>query len=117
MRVLVCGDRNWVDKEAIRRELSTITNLEVVIEGEASGADSLAREVAEEMGVPVEKYPAEWGKYGKAAGPIRNTQMLDEGNPDLVLAFHNNIAESKGTKNMVKQSTSRGIKTKVVNRQ
>ncbi|KKN01348.1 hypothetical protein LCGC14_1128740 [marine sediment metagenome] len=52
--------------------------------------------------------------YGKAAGPIRNKQMLDEGQPHLVLAFHDNIEESTGTKDMVKQAAKRGIETLVI---
>ena len=43
-------------------------------------------------------------KYGKGAGSIRNCQMLNEGNPDLILAFHPDINSSKGTKNMVSQA-------------
>jgi hypothetical protein len=71
------------------------------IEGEAKGADSLARDVALELGFKVLSFPADWDKYHRAAGPIRNRQMLTEGKPDLVLAFHQDLTRSKGTKNMV----------------
>ncbi len=74
-----------------------------MIESEAWGADTCARIAAEELNITVEKYPAEWNKYGQSAGSIRNKQMLTEGNPDLVLAFHANIESSKGTKNMIEQ--------------
>ena len=52
----------------------------------------------------VNPFPAQWSKYGRAAGPLRNTQMLSEGNPDIVLAFHDNIKRSRGTRNMIVQS-------------
>jgi hypothetical protein len=58
----------------------------------------------------VYSFPADWETYGKAAGPIRNTQMLTEGNPDMVAAFHNDISKSKGTKNMIVQAKKAGIK-------
>lgn len=109
MRALVCGDRNWVDLLLIRQTLVKFHPV-VVIEGEARGADKLGRKVAEGLGIPVLPFPANWKLYGKRAGMIRNTQMLDEGKPDIVLAFHNDIANSKGTSNMIMQATNRGIK-------
>ncbi len=115
MRVLVCGDRHWVDKNAIVAALARLDKVDIVIEGEARGADTLAREVAEEFNIPVLAFPADWNKYGRAAGPIRNRQMLDEGKPDLVIAFHSNIVESRGTKNMLEQARSRGIHTRLCN--
>jgi hypothetical protein len=116
MRVLICGDRNWRNFHCIAYTLSyfaTKHNVEVVIEGEAKGADTLGRVAAERFGIPVLKFPALWDKHGKAAGPIRNRQMLTEGKPTLVLAFHNDIANSKGTKDMVKAAMKAGIDTRV----
>src|SRR5438034_11139383 len=101
MRVLVCGGRDWTDGEAILRELERIhqeTPITAVIEGEAPGADRLARQAADELGIPVVPFPADWKRYGRRAGPARNQQMVNEGQPDLVLAFHANAAPSKGTK-------------------
>ena len=117
MRVLVCGDRNWSNKNKIREILSHLIStdsLEVVIEGGARGADRLAGEVAKELKIPVEEYPANWARFGRAAGPIRNKQMLDEGEPDLILAFHSNIETSKGTRNMVEQSKALGLKVRII---
>jgi hypothetical protein len=54
-------------------------------------------------------FPAEWKKYGNAAGPIRNARMLNEGVPDVVIAFHENIHKSKGTKNMMDQACLHGV--------
>ena len=111
MRVLVTGSRYWTNKDRIRRVLSAFKDVECIIEGEARGADTLAREVAEELGIPVDPYPADWDRFHKAAGPIRNRQMVNEGKPDIVVAFHNNILGSKGTKDMVTFAWSKHIPT------
>ena len=111
IKVLVCGDRNWTNVDLIRRWLIRLkdSGYTIVIEGEAHGADTIARNLAEEMNLEVLRFPANWKKFHKAAGSIRNTQMLDEGKPDLIFAFHNNIENSKGTKNMISQAKKRDI--------
>jgi hypothetical protein len=76
-----------------------------IIEGGARGADKLARQWAEDRGVPVATYPAEWDRHGVSAGPIRNRQMLEDGKPDMVLAFPG----GKGTANMVEQAHRAGV--------
>lgn len=118
MRVLVCGDRNWTDKQLIISQLTRLNEvqgIDVVIEGEARGADSLGRDVALEiLNVPVKRYPAQWDKYGKAAGMIRNQQMLTEGKPDWVIAFHDDIEHSKGTGDMIKRAKRAGIPVEVI---
>lgn len=74
---------------------------EVVIEGEAPGADSLGREWAESHGIEVLKFPADWTRHGRAAGPIRNRQMLVEGKPNWGVGFiDKDLLASRGTKNM-----------------
>lgn len=112
MKVLVCGNRNWTNKDQMRIVLKTIHGLELIIEGGAKGADRLAGEIALELGVPVRELPANWGKYGRAAGPVRNKQMLNE-KPDLVLAFHDNIAESRGTRSMLELARDAGVPTRL----
>lgn len=117
MKVLVCGDRNYADKEAIKRTLLDLLrayDITCIIEGEAKGADTLGRIVAEELGITVEKYPADWLKYGRSAGPIRNRQMLVEGKPNLVIAFHDDIEHSKGTKNMLEQARKAGVPRRLI---
>ena len=74
----------------------------------------MAKYLGSKHGFEVEDYPANWNLHGRAAGPIRNKQMLDEGKPDIVYAFHPNISESKGTKDMVRQAKNRGIETIVI---
>ena len=110
MRVLCCGDRNWSSYEIIRRELEKLDDYTTVISGCANGADSISAYIARQLNYKVLDFPANWNKYGRAAGPIRNKQMLDEGKPDLVIAFHTDIKNSKGTKNMIEQAEKKGIK-------
>lgn len=83
-----------------------------IIEGGARGADSLGAQYAEEVGIPSRRFPALWGTYGKAAGPIRNTQMLKEGAPDLVVAFL--APNSRGTKHMISIAEKAGVPVKVI---
>jgi hypothetical protein len=115
MRVLVCGDRLWTDRRAVEAQivklLSETDDPErlMIIEGGALGADRIAWEIAKQYRLLHMQYRAEWEKYGRAAGPIRNRRMLDEGKPDLVLAFHHNLNASKGTANMVLQAHRAGV--------
>lgn len=110
MRLLVCGDRNWSDGNAIRDVMRKLEPT-VVIEGEARGADTFARLCAAVLGIEVMRFPADWEKYGRSAGPIRNSQMLKEGNPDVVVGFHYKIEESKGTRDMLTRAKKAGKAT------
>ena len=112
LRLLVCGDRLWGDKEAIRERILALSP-GVIIHGGAQGADTLAGLAAAELGIPTEVYPAQWVRLGRAAGMIRNQQMLDEGRPDYVLAFHDDLAHSKGTANMIRRAEKAGIPVEV----
>jgi hypothetical protein len=108
--VVISGDKNWTDVAIIREWLLKLQDwgYDTVIEGKARGADTIAGREAKSMGFNVIEYPAEWDKYGKAAGPIRNRKMLDN-KPQLVVAFHNNIEQSKGTKDCITEAKKRGI--------
>jgi predicted Rossmann-fold nucleotide-binding protein len=108
IRVLVCGGRRYRDAMTLGSWLGGIhkdRGIAVIIEGGAGGADELARLFAEFAGIPVQTFPACWDKHGKAAGPIRNRQMLDEGKPDLVVAFPG----GRGTADMVRQARAAGV--------
>ena len=113
-RILCCGDRNWDSFDIIKRELRKFDSDTVIINGGARGADTISKYIGKTFSFAIITFHANWNKYGIAAGIIRNTQMLNKGNPDLVLAFHNNIENSKGTKNMVMQSKKKGIKTIII---
>jgi hypothetical protein len=114
MKVLVTGDREWNDPDLIERHLKKLPPDTIIIQGGARGADSLAKGVARKLGFKVKTYPANWRKYGRAAGPIRNREMLEKEDPDLVLAFHDNIEKSKGTKDMMKIAKKAGKTVKLI---
>lgn len=113
MKIVVCGDRNWANKGIIRKRLLKLPSNAIVIEGGCDGADLLAREVALAIGLEVVEFPAAWKKYGKAAGPLRNIRMLNT-NPQLIIAFHDNIINSKGTKGIIMEARKRKIVVEVI---
>lgn len=113
MRVLICGDRHWKDEDIVEEYIKSLPSDTVVIQGMCRGADIIARSKAHQRGLEVKDFPTKWDLYGRAAGPIRNRQMIEEGKPDLVVAFHNDLSKSKGTANMLKQARERGIPTEV----
>lgn len=110
MRVLVCGGRHFNDALTLGSWLGGVHKnngpITLLIEGGACGADYMARKFAEWHGIPTKTFPADWDKHGKAAGHIRNRQMLVEGKPDLVVAFEG----GRGTANMVEQAKAAGVK-------
>ena len=165
-RVLICGDRNWRDREFIFSrldEMLPLYGITEVIEGCARGADRIAGWPCDEEyaawdrddssftgkwnhrhhdngihvheGIstrrcpdkqPVNYHPmgwaharhlwhwhfaADWDKHGKAAGAIRNREMLKKGQPNLVIAFHTALQQSKGTRDMVELAKKAGIET------
>lgn len=79
-----------------------------IIHGGASGADRIGDEWGAVNWCIVHEYPANWNKYGKSAGYIRNKQMLEEGKPDLVIAFPG----GRGTTNMI--NLARDAKIEVI---
>lgn len=111
--VLVCGDRNWHNREPIKRELSRLPPGTIIVEGGAWGADTVARGVALELGFDVITVWANWRKHGRSAGPIRNRKMLNM-KPRLVIAFHHDLSKSKGTADTVQEARKRGIKVIVI---
>jgi len=115
VRLLVCGDRNWTCKETISKFIRDLGGIECIIEGEARGADSVARDIGLALGLRVLKFPASWEKYGRAAGMLRNRQMLEDGKPTFLVAFHDAIASSKGTKHMVNLAKAHGVPGVVIN--
>lgn len=114
-RVLVCGGRNLNDWKLVSRSLEDLhkrTSFSVLMHGGAKGADWCAGYWARNFPalggrcpLRVLVFPANWRKHGFAAGPIRNQQMLDEGKPDLVVAFPG----GRGTADMVRRAKAAGV--------
>lgn len=107
-RVLVCGGRDFHDLDLVFMVLDTAHAANPIIDlihGAAQGADMLAHEWAYQRNVRMHPYRADWKTHGKAAGPLRNQRMLDEGKPHLVIAFPGN----KGTSDMVRRAMAAKI--------
>ncbi len=101
MRVLVCGGRNYNCRDAVFSELDSLRlryGQLTIIQGGASGADALARDWCfSQRSCHLINEPADWKKYGKNGGPIRNQRMIDEHKPEVVLAFPG----GRGTRDMI----------------
>lgn len=118
MRVLIFGDRNYHLQSPVWTLLDGLWHNAgdrlVVIEGHAKGADMIAHMWADNKfgRENVENhlcFPADWSKFGRAAGPIRNQQMIDEGEPEVAFGFHDDIINSKGTKDMFNRLTKANV--------
>lgn len=112
-RILVTGSRKWTDRERIRMallwawcELGCEPDC-VLVHGDCpTGADALAAEIWSLAHLPVEAHPADWENLKRAAGPIRNQEMVNLG-ADLCLAFP--LPESRGTFDCMKRAERAGI--------
>ena len=105
---LVCGGRDFRDTALLDYALCEIDNkigIGEIIHGGANGADTMAGCWAEKYNIPVTVYNADWGRYGRAAGPKRNEKMLYEGKPEYVVAFPG----GRGTAHMVRIAKSAGV--------
>lgn len=109
MKVLVCGGRDYANESEVDYQLGELNcngrKITKVIAGAARGADTLAVRWARDEGIPVQEFPANWNRHGKAAGYIRNAEMLAQGKPDVVLAFPG----GKGTAMMIKLAEGAGV--------
>jgi predicted polyphosphate/ATP-dependent NAD kinase len=79
--------------------------IDLVIQGGARGADSIAAAWAHQRGIGCEQYEADWTTYGRSAGAIRNQRMITEGKPEYVIAFPG----GRGTADMVGKAARNGI--------
>jgi hypothetical protein len=110
-RVLVTGSRDWDDRDAIDLALYgayvELGSGTVLVSGACpTGADAIAEELWALRGLPVERHPADWKRWGKAAGSLRNQEMVDLG-ADVCLAFP--LPDSRGTRHCMKAAERAGI--------
>ncbi len=81
----------------------------VIVSGGCVGADLMGEAYAKERGHNIERYPAQWGKYGKKAGLLRNAEMAN--NADALIAFWN--GESRGTRHMIETAREKGLAVRI----
>lgn len=108
MRVLVCGGREFANRQMLDEVLNRLhleRRVTLIISGGARGADTMAEWWAKAEGVPCDVFQADWTGLGRKAGPIRNQQMLDQGKLDLVVAFPG----GRGTADMVRRGRQAGV--------
>ena len=108
MKVLITGGRKNANLDLALDSIALLhdeVDIDYIVHGDAAGYDTLADNVANELGIDRFKVPANWVKYSKGAGSVRNKTMLDTFPIDIVLAFPGR----NGTADMVKQAIKRGI--------
>ena len=104
-KVVVTGGRDYDDFAMVSDVLDSL-KIDMLYVGDADGADKLAREWAAITNTNCKEFKADWIKYGKPAGPIRNGVMLDEAGPDaIVIAF----LGGPGTRNCTNQALDRNM--------
>jgi hypothetical protein len=110
MKVAVIGSRSFTDYELMKKTLSAITITEI-ISGHAMGADSLGEKYAIENNIPTKIFYPDWEKYGKKAGFIRNTDIINEA--ELVIAFWDGT--SKGCGDSIEKAKKLNKKILIIN--
>lgn len=114
MKIIIAGSRHFDDYELLKQvcdnKLCKLEDIEIV-SGRASGADTLGEKYAKEKGYRLALFPADWKKYGRAAGPIRNLEMAKYA--DALIAFL--APDSRGTANMIKVAKQYNLKRYIHN--
>lgn len=114
IHLVVCGGRDFTDYDYLKRSLDDLLDVYpkdsvLIISGAAQGADTLGAQYADERGYDKVYFHADWEKYGKGAGFVRNTKMANEATH--VAAFWN--GNSKGTKHMIDTAIKKKLKVRV----
>ena len=114
-KVIVAGGREFMNYEFVREKLQFFLQNKLpnvtIISGGATGADALGEQFAKENNLELVVVPADWEKYGRAAGPRRNAEMAEMA--DALIAFWD--GKSRGTKNMIETAEKKGLLVRVVN--
>ena len=115
-RVIIAGCRDFDDYALLKERCNDYlcekmeTHNVIIVSGHASGADALGERFAEEHGLQCEIHPADWGKYGRSAGPIRNAEMASCS--DALIAFWD--GQNPGTRSMIELARKKGLQVAVV---
>lgn len=122
IKLIVAGSRDFDNEELAYKVLDTLTahlvdisgdpHSEVqIVSGKATGADKIGEQYAQDHYLGIKEFPADWKKYGNAAGPIRNNEMASYA--DALVCFWD--GQSKGTKNMIKLAQDAGLSLFIYN--
>lgn len=118
-KVIIAGSREFDNYDMLKEKCDKILSRKVnegeeivIVSGTARGADTLGENYAEERGYKIERYPANWDKYGKKAGYLRNKKMAEVSNACIV--FLSSKAENKGSKMMISIATEEKLLIRVI---
>ena len=109
MKVAVIGSRSFNDYELLRQTLSKL-EITLVVSGGAKGADSLGEKYANANNIPTKIFLPDWDKYGKSAGMLRNSDIINEA--EIVVAFWD--GESKGCKDAIAKANKLNKKVLII---
>ena len=110
MKTIIAGSRTILDYEVVKEFIDSL-DLEIteVVSGKARGVDTLGEQYADEYNIPIRYFPADWKKHGKAAGPIRNEEMIDYvGTGGQVIVIWD--GESRGSLSTIRLAKAKGSK-------
>jgi hypothetical protein len=106
MKTIIAGGRDVTEWHHLMEALESYRNdITEVVSGGAQGADALGERYAREAGLPLKRFPADWAKNGKAAGPIRNREMAAYAQALIALWD----GKSRGTANMIEEARARSL--------
>lgn len=122
VRIIIAGTRDFDDYELLKFKVDRIVEKEFkncyisIVSGTCKGADQLGESYARTKGYHLYKFPAEWDKYGRKAGPLRNEKMAKFASGELIdnecvgvlIAFWD--GKSRGTKNMIENAHKYNLK-------
>jgi predicted Rossmann fold nucleotide-binding protein DprA/Smf involved in DNA uptake len=110
-KLAIVGSRNFDDYALLNEKLAPYKDVAgLVVSGGAKGADSLGEKWAKENNIPVKIFYPDWKKYGRAAGLVRNKEIIN--NAEVVIAFWD--GQSSGTKSSIELAKKAGKKVEVV---
>ncbi len=115
-KVIIAGSRGFSNYKLLKEKCNKYLcekrkeyNI-IIISGGARGADTLGEKYAQDEGFSLEKFPANWNKFGKSAGFRRNEQMAEVA--DALIAFWD--GKSHGTKHMIEIMENKKLLVKVI---
>lgn len=115
-RIIIAGGRDFNDYNLLKEKVDNLisekrkTHQIYIVSGKARGADSLGEKYANENGLNIVEFPADWDKFGKSAGYKRNVEMAE--NADALIAFWD--GDSRGTKHMIDIAKEKNLPTRII---
>ena len=106
MKTIIAGSRSIEDADVVNNAIISAPFLVTeVVSGTARGVDKLGELYGELYDLPIHRFPAQWNKYGKSAGYLRNEEMAD--NADALIAIWD--GKSRGTMHMITIARRKGL--------